>query len=220
MRNHDTFRIRRGPAGIIQRDHLRLGDFGGGELRGGSCQHGLIIGPAGLAAGKRHEMLHPGHLLTNRIHRIEVIRMHTDNAGAAVVQDVGEVGCREAEIDRYNHRPNLRHSVEGLQMRVRVWRDGGNALSSLHPELLQCRRPAVAALKEFAIGKALFSIDHGFTICIKPAGAAGEVEGRERGFHEIWPIIGTHAPQWRAKNMRSLFRQRDDSCHDFAAMVA
>ena len=42
MRNHDAFGIGRGTTGIIQRDHLRIRDFGGGELGRGSCQHGLV----------------------------------------------------------------------------------------------------------------------------------------------------------------------------------
>ena len=154
MRDHHALGIRRGAAGVVERDHLALVDLRGFESGGGRGESGLVVQPAVLRAFEGDEVLHVGHLRADAVHGVEVVGMHADHARAAVLENIGEVVRGEAEVDGHDHGADLRHRVEGLQMRVGVRRDGGHAVARLHAQLLQGGGPAVAALKELAVGEA------------------------------------------------------------------
>ena len=76
-----------------------------------------------------------GHQVADGIDSIEVIFMHAHDLSAAVVEDVSEVGGGQAVIDRHNHRTDLRHGVEGFEVRMGVRRDGRDSISRLDAEL-------------------------------------------------------------------------------------
>ena len=105
--------------------------------------------------------------------------------GAAVVEDVDEVVGREPRVDRDENGADLRHRVEGLEVRVRVAGDRGDPVSPAHAEPLQRRRPAVAAVEEGGIAQAEAAVDDGLPIAVQAARAASELHRRERGFHGI-----------------------------------
>ena len=71
--------------------------------------------------------------------------MHAKDAGAAVVDDIGEVFRGQTVIDGNQHGADLGHGIKRLELRVRVRSDIGNAIPTLDSHLLQGGRPAVAA---------------------------------------------------------------------------
>ena len=109
--------------------------------------------------------------------------MDADDAGAAVVDDVGEVVGDEAVVDRHEHRAELRHGVERFELRVGVGRDVGDAIALAHAQALQRRGPAVAAVEELRVGEAQIAVDDGLAASVELAGAAHELQRGQWGFH-------------------------------------
>jgi hypothetical protein len=54
-------------------------------------QQVLVARPAVLLALQRDEVLHAGELGTDAVHRVQVVGVGADDAGATVGNDVGEV---------------------------------------------------------------------------------------------------------------------------------
>jgi hypothetical protein len=66
-----------------------------------------------------------------------MIAVRADDPRAAVVQDVGEViGC-QPEVDRHQDRPELRHGVERLELRMGIGRDIRHPISLADPQSLE-----------------------------------------------------------------------------------
>ena len=91
----------------------------------------------------------------------------------------------EPVVDRHQHRADLRHGVERLELRVRVRRDVRHPVAWLHAEPLQRRRPAVAAIEELRVGQPQVAIDHRLASGVQPARAASELQRREWRFHGL-----------------------------------
>ena len=197
VRDHDAFRVRRGAAGVVESDHFGLSDCCGCKFGRGGGQGGFVVDPAGLAAAEGDEVLHAGHLIADLVHGIEVVGMHAHDAGTTMVEDVGEIVSRKAEIDRHDDGPDLWHGVIGFKVRVRVWSDAGDAVTGFDGEFLQRRRPSVAPVEKLAVGEAVFAIYHGLAVSVKPAGTAGEIEWREWSFHGQAAIIDKFGATWR-----------------------
>src|SRR5206468_5435443 len=83
----------------------------------------LVLQPLGASTLERDEVPDARQLRADAINGLEIILVRADDARAAMVDDVGEIVGRQAEVDRHEHGPDLRNRVERLQLRVRVGRD-------------------------------------------------------------------------------------------------
>ena len=91
----------------------------------------------------------------------------------------------QPEIDGHGCRPNLRNGVEGFELRARVSGDVRHAITGADTELLQCRRPAVTALKELTVGQPGISLHQGFAVSVELASPSCKVQRRQRCFHGV-----------------------------------
>ncbi len=122
--------------------------------RPGVGQQRLVVQRARMDAGVRR-VLHDDHVLD----RLEVLAdgfeggpaggVHDQDFVAGVVDDVGDVGGREPDVDGVQHGPHARRGEVDLEMAVRVPREGSDPVALAHAEGLQragqpCRplRPA------------------------------------------------------------------------------
>jgi hypothetical protein len=133
---------------------------------------------------ERDEVLHAGDVAADAVHSLQVIAMGAHDLGAAVVDDVREVGRREPEIDRHEHGAGLRHGVEGLELRMRVRGDVRHPIALPHAESLQPARPAIATREELLVGEPKGAVHDPFPVRVQAAGAASELDRCERGFHD------------------------------------
>ena len=74
-----------------------------------------------------------------RVHGRQIVGVGADHGGAAVVDQVLELLGGQPEVDRHQHRADLRHGVERLELRVGVGRDVGDAVALDDAEGLQRR---------------------------------------------------------------------------------
>ena len=183
VRDHHAFRARRRAAGVIDRDQVAFVDRRRRESRVGGGDDLFVAQPPVALTLERDELFHRRELRTNPVHGVEMIAVRTDDPGARVLDDVGEVVWREAIVDRHDHRADLRHGVERFEHRVRIRRDIGNAIAGRHPEALQRAGPTIAAIEKLLVGEAGQAVDHGLTVSVKPAGSARELQRRQWNFH-------------------------------------
>src|SRR5437588_7385658 len=143
-------------------------------------------------------MREPG---TNAIDCAEIIAVCAKHARAAVIDEINEIVRGQAKIQWHQHRAQLRHGVERLQLRMSIGREIGNAIARANAEPLQNRRPPIAPIEELGVAPARLTIDDGDAFGIKFARPAGEFEWRERrfhwsrsdsGYHEIEPPATKH----------------------------
>ena len=109
-------------------------------------------------------MLDAAELVADAVDGVEVIGVDAQDLGARVRGDVDEVVGGQAVVDRHEHRADLRHGVERLELLVRVRRDVGDTVALLHAHPLQGRRPAVAAIEELLVGEAQVAVDDGLAV--------------------------------------------------------
>ena len=183
MGDHHAFGPRGRAAGVIERKQIALPNFRPREVRRRGRERCFVIQPPGFAAFQRDEVLDVRHLPPDAIHRLEIIRVRAHHARAAVVDDVGEVVGGQAVVDRHDDRADLRHGIEGFELRVRVRRDVGHAIALAHAEPLQRRRPAVTALEELLVGQPQRAIHDRLAVGVELARAAREFQRRQRRFH-------------------------------------
>ncbi len=99
----------------------------------------LVFEPPGPAALERDEVLDRRHLAAHAVDRIQIVRVHAQDLGAAVVREVDEVVGDQAVIHGHDDRAQLRHRVILLEVLMRVRRQRCHAIALLHAELRQCR---------------------------------------------------------------------------------
>ena len=121
-------------------------------------------------------MAHACQLAADTVDSLEVVLVRAHDACAAVVDDVGEIVRRQAEVDRHEHGPDLRDGVERLELRMRIRRDVDDAVALLDTERLQRGRPAIAALEEVAVREALGAVDDSLARRVQATCAPGELE--------------------------------------------
>jgi hypothetical protein len=117
------------------------------------------------------------------VHGRHIVRVHADDARAAVIDDVGEVGRGEPEIDRHEHRPDLRNGVERFELLMGVGCDVGDTVARPDAETLKRGRPSVGAPEELLVRQAQRAVDHRLAPAVQPARAARELQGCQWGFH-------------------------------------
>ena len=196
VRDHHALGPRRGAAGVVDRQQVPLADLRPGERRPRVADQRLVVQPAGTRALERDEVPHAGHLVADRVDRVQVVAVHAEHRGTRVVDHVDEVFRGEPVVHRHEHRAELRHRVERLELRVRVRRDRGDPVALADAERLQGARPAVAAVEELLVGEPEVAVDDGLARAVQAAGAAGELKRGQRRFH------GTH-PASRAWSLNS-----------------
>src|SRR5262249_45405394 len=96
---------------------------------------------------------------------------------------VTKVVCDQPEIDWHQDRTDLRHRVEGLQLRVRVRRDVSDAIALRDAKLLKRAGPSVASIEKLAIRPALIAVDDAFAVGVELSRAPHELQRSERDFH-------------------------------------
>jgi hypothetical protein len=187
VRDHDALRARGRPARVVDREQVPFADLRPLEAGIGRGDGGLVVEPAGrpvLSAPvltsstlEGHEVAHARHLVADTVHGLQVVAVGADHGGPRVVHDVDEVLRRQPVVDRHQDGPDLRHGVEGFQLRVRVRRDRGHAVRLRHAQPLQRRGPAVAAIEELPVRQAKLAVDDRLAVSVQPARPAGEVQG-------------------------------------------
>ncbi len=100
-------------------------------LRGAlsTSEQRFILNPTGAFAFERNEMADPGHALANAVDQIEVVRMRTQNPGAAMGHHIDEVLSREPIVHRDDDGTELRDRIELLEVLMRVGRDRGDSIT-------------------------------------------------------------------------------------------
>ncbi len=129
--------------------------------------------------------------------------MRADRDRAAVIDDVFEVVGGEPEIDRHQHRADLRHGVERFEVPVRVGRDVGDAIAAPDAKPLQRARPSVAAGQEAFVGQAQRAIHNRFTLRVQLARPPGEIEGSQRSFHVGSGLLVSLSPRLNVSSGRA-----------------
>ena len=135
-------------------------------------------------------------LAADAVHHLQIVGVRADDGSAAVLQDVAHLRGVEPEVDRHEHRADLRHAVERLQVGGGVRRDVGDAVSLADTELLERGRPAVAALEELRVGESAPAVDNGLAPAVQAARAAHELERRQS---DIPSLLNGAAPQTPGK---------------------
>src|ERR687888_1202339 len=130
------------------------------------------------------EVLDARQLPADRVDGGEVVLVHADDGRTRVRDDVGEIVRREAIVDWYERRADLRHGVERFELRVRVRRDVRHTVAGADAEPLQRRRPPVAALEELGIGQPQIAVDERLAVRIQRARPARELERRQGYEHK------------------------------------
>ena len=157
--------------------------FGSREVGRGRGDLVLVVEPAVARALQGDELARLGDAVADAVHGVEVVGVDADDAGAAVVDDVGEVVGGEAVVDGDEDRAELRDRVEGFELGMGVGRDVGDAIALAHAHALQRRGPAVAAVAELLVGEAQIAVDDGLAASVELAGAAHEIQRGQWGFH-------------------------------------
>src|SRR5205814_2525365 len=91
------------------------------------------------------------------------------------------------KVDGHEHRADLRHGVERLELRVRVRRDVHDAIALPDAERVQRGRPAIAAVEEALVGEALLAVNDGLARRIEAPGAPRELQRGKWDFHAGGP---------------------------------
>ena len=102
---------------------------GRGERRPAPREQLLVVEPAVARAFERDEVLDVGNLVADAVDGVQVVGVRAHDPRAAVVDDVREVVGDQAVVDRHEHRADLRHGVERLELRVGVRRDVRDAIA-------------------------------------------------------------------------------------------
>src|SRR5207249_4810885 len=143
----------------------------------------FVFQPAVALSFQSDEVFDRRKIPADPVHRFEIVRVRAHDPRARVLDDVREVVRRQSVIDWYDDGADLRHGVERLEHRVRVWRDVGDAIAGTDGKALQRAGPSVAPIEELLIGVAVRAVDDRFMMRIEAPGAARELERREGNFH-------------------------------------
>jgi hypothetical protein len=149
--DHHALRARRRAAGVVDRQEIAFADLASHERPAGLAEQLLVVQPRGASGSERDEMADIVELGPDAVHGRHIVRVHADDARAAVIDDVGEVGRGEPEIDRHEHRPDLRNGVERFELLMGVGCDVGDTVARPDAETLKRGRPSVGAPEELLV---------------------------------------------------------------------
>ena len=94
-----------------------------------------------------------------------------------MVDDVGEVVGGEPVVDRHEHRADLRHGVERLELRVRVRRDVATRSPCRTPSPWSAADQRSQRSKNCSYVSRRLPSTTASRAAVQPAGAAGEIQG-------------------------------------------
>ena len=137
VRDHDAFRACGRAAGVVDGDQIVLIDLNRGEGRRFRLYQAFVIKPAILGSLQRHEPLDSKQSGSDALDGVEIVAVHAEDAGAAVVDDIDEVFRGQTVIDGNEHGADLRHGIKRLKLRMGIRSDIGHAVPSLDSHLLQ-----------------------------------------------------------------------------------
>ena len=81
-----------------------------------------------------YEVCNVGQVGADRLDRRHVVGRDAHDLRAAVPEQVAEIILRQPEVQRHEHRPQLRHGVERLELCVCIGRDVGHAVALPHAQ--------------------------------------------------------------------------------------
>ena len=127
-----------------------------------------------------------------------------DDLRAGVLDDVGDLGCRQPEVDRNQDPSPAADAEERVQQTGRVLRDDRHPAARRHAELVELRRLRARPRGEIAIGQLAEAgrrlvglVDDGDPVGVHAFGAVEEVTDGQRNEHdglaleEVTPRTGT-----------------------------
>ncbi len=99
--------------------------------------------------------------LLGRLDRGVLVLLVIDQDRAArVIENVGDVGCRRADVERHQHRTGEWHRVMAGEHHVGISRQQRDAIAGRYAEPLQCPRELQIALEELRVGETRIGVDH------------------------------------------------------------
>ena len=175
--------LARGAAGIKQ-----LGDVVFVKIErqivGGSGGQQTFVFMGRQSAGltlDHHKMLGGGQRGLNGLDQRREILVIEKDFGGRVVEDVGDLGRGQADVDGVEDRPGLQHAVIGFQEMMGVVANERDPITFLHAEAAQGVGQFVGALGVLAIGEGLVAVNDANFVAEIKLGAVAELEELDRG---------------------------------------
>src|SRR5712692_9361607 len=183
MRNHHALGSRGCATGVVDRQQIALANLRTIEPASCFLNQRFVIEPPRTLSFEGNEVFDTRKLRSNAIDRRQIISVRTDDTRAAVIDEVNEIVCYQTVIQRHQHRADLRRRVKRFELRVRVWREVSHAVTLANAELLQCRRPAIAAIEKLRVRPTRFAVDDRNSFRIELARPARKVQRCQRSLH-------------------------------------
>ena len=152
---HNAFGPPGGTRGVVDGEQPAFVDVTPDRGAGGGEQRlVLVVG----AAGDHHP---DADRLGDRPRRIrELVRRH-QQACAAVIEDVAQLGFGQSNVERHQHRSGARYCVVHLQHHVAVGAQRRDAVARPDTEAGQCRRQLRCPLVELGVAERAVAVDDG-----------------------------------------------------------
>ena len=151
VRIDDAFRLAGRAGGVAHRHGFVFVEVGVVEFAAGGRQEALVILVAvgdGLARQRDDDDFLDVDLVFDARQQRQQHVVHDDEAVAGMVDDVGEVNRRQAQIERVQHAARAGDAEIGFEMRVVIPGQRADAVAALKPGFLQrLRQQARAAVK-------------------------------------------------------------------------
>src|SRR5205823_15013595 len=112
---------------------------------------GLVIQPPWLASAERDESGYVWDFRSNTIDPFKVIDVRTDDARAAVLNQIRKIVGGQPVVQRDQNGACLRHDVKRFQLRMGIGGDVSDAVGLFHTERLQRRRPRIASVEKLLV---------------------------------------------------------------------
>ena len=176
-------RTSRGATGVVDCEQIAFIDGGALKATRLGLEPRLIVQPPIVGTFQGHPVPDVATRVADRLDRLEVVGVGTDNRRPAVPDDVFDLAWLEPEVDRNQHRSNLWHGIERLELRVGIRREVGDAVALPHPQALQRGRPAIAAVKELPVGEPDRPVDDGLAVRVEGARPTLKLERCQRRLH-------------------------------------
>ena len=160
VRAHDALRPAGGARGVVDRDQrvlvVRRAARRSARVTGG--EQVLVRVAWGARVVDPH---HPQPREVETLQRSRERRVNQQEARARVVEDVADLGRREAHVDRHHHPAGERHAEVRLEHRRRVRAEQRDAVPGREPRRDQGARQPPAAGGQLRVGVPARPVDHG-----------------------------------------------------------
>ena len=188
VRDHHAFGPGRRAARVIDRQEIVLVDRHASKVRRGGRDERFVIEPTVARVLECDKTFHGRQLRADAVDGIQQVAVHADDPRAAMIEDVLEIGRRQAVVDRHEDGADLRYGVKRFELRVRVRSDIRDAIAFTNAESLQYRSEAVAAIEELLVRQARAFVDDREPFGIEAACSTHEFEWRQGNVHRA-PLL-------------------------------